>query len=102
MSKINMSFDTEAKTCSIDIDGTAVDNVMGASVYAMDMNKFSCEIATWMKDDQTGITHYHRMMAGEKGTQAKQQGAVASKFPGFFVQTIQKIHHDIQNYFRRV
>lgn len=64
MAKINVSFDTESKEFSVDIDGSALKNVVGVRLYANGDDEGYINIE--LSDPETnGMRQYHVISASE-------------------------------------
>jgi hypothetical protein len=66
MAQIVITFDTKDKTMSATLDGAAIDNVLGCTLYqGYDEDSYRCEIMTGTHDKDTDIRSYTRLIASE-------------------------------------
>lgn len=90
MAKISVEFDTTSKVMSCSIDGKAVKDVTGISVYQSydDTDLFRCSIVTMTKDEDADIDIYTNLVASESaaGDAAVKNGSPMSTEHPSFVQ----------------
>jgi hypothetical protein len=70
MSKVNVSIDTDGKTCAVDVDGMAVDNLYDFSCYRDDYDdgKYRFSFST---REKSGKVMKHTYYAGASSKSAK-------------------------------
>ncbi len=104
MAKMVIEFDTDTKSFTATVDGTAVANAVGAEVYPDWSNddNYRCNIIARSKDEGTGITEIRQLMAaftGQARAALKAGAAASADFPGFVdvrdTASASKAHKDI-------
>lgn len=109
MAKISIEFDTLEKDLVVTIDGAAVENVVGVSIYPsyyddQDGDEYHCTISTRVKDPEHDTVVTTNICASES-VDAKNDLAVASEAFKGFVEVPSRVESsvakDIATYFRR-
>ncbi|MBY0525592.1 MAG: hypothetical protein K2R98_19460 [Gemmataceae bacterium] len=107
MAKINVEFDTKDKSLSVSMDGKAMANVAGISLYQSydDEDEFRCNVVMATKDDTNDIRTVTSIYASEQPKADEQEKAFAEA--GFKVskaspQRANPIHRDIAEFLKKV
>lgn len=106
MAKIVCEFDTVAKTMAVTMDGKAVDNVMGCSLYKNYDGEYSCTVSTGEtnKDEKTTKVSYLYASESIEGKQLPDSSK-SKTFVGFKeaseIVTHSNVAEDIANYFAK-
>lgn len=79
MAKVNISYDTKDKSCSLSMDGIGMDveDVRGLSMYKNSEGKWSMSVGSYKLDKENDVVHYHDLMASEKTPKTLKEQIVA-------------------------